>query len=170
LFVGSESGKIFYYREIEDNLNGEFLLVEERLLLIREGIRTSPAVGFITGNNYPDLVVGNYSGGLSFYQGAMPKPFGVNDPGTPLLKGFDVFPNPASNHFTVVLEKADNHNMSLEVFDKTGRLVHMEDKLVSQQTIIPVHNWNNGLYLFQVKYTAIDGSQQISRKKVMIIK
>lgn len=170
LVVGSESGKIFYFRDIEDNLSGEFLLAEERLLLIREGIRTAPAVGFITGSDYPDLIVGNYSGGLSFYQGAMPKPFGIEDPEALVRNGFDIFPNPATNHLTVVVEKADNHKVGLEVFDMTGRLVHMDDQLMNRQTVIPLHNWNSGLYLFQVKYTAVDGSQQISRNKVMITK
>lgn len=170
LFVGSESGKIFYFREIEDNLNGEFLLVEERLLLIREGIRTSPAVGFITGNDYPDLIVGNYSGGLSFYQGAMPRPFGIEDPEALMQNGFDVFPNPATNHLTVILEEADNSLVGMEVFDMTGRLVYLDDKLVTRQTVIPLHSWNTGLYLFQLKFTDMEGNQRINRKKVMIIK
>lgn len=168
LFVGSESGKIFYYNDIEENLDGSFSLAEEQLLLIREGIRTAPAVGFLKGNDYPDLIIGNYSGGLSFYQGTTPKPFGIEYPGTFIQHGFDVFPNPASSQL-ILSFKRPGLASSLEVFDNTGRLVYNSDQL-NQQTTIQVHSWRKGIYFFQVKFTDRDGTQHISSKKVMITK
>jgi hypothetical protein len=170
LFVGSESGRIFYFNYIENNLDGNFTLAEERLLLIREGIRTAPATAYLSGNEFPDMVIGNYSGGLSFYQGTLPKPFGIKDFEVSKGKGFDVFPNPASSIVMLVLDREENVSASLEVFDMTGRLVHKEINLVNRQMIIPVDEWNRGLYIFRVKFTANNGSQQIGMKKVIITK
>jgi hypothetical protein len=167
LFVGSESGKIFYFRDLEDNLSGEFMLAEERLLLIREGIRTAPAVGFITGSDFPDLIIGNYSGGLSFYQGAIPKPFGVNNLQNKVKHDFEVYPNPASGSLTLSVNHTGIATAGLEVYDLTGRLLFTKNNLGSRQTI-PVGEWNRGLYLFNVKFTAYDGREWLSRKKVVI--
>jgi hypothetical protein len=167
LFVGSESGKIFYFRDIEDNLSGEFMLAEERLLLIREGIRTVPAVGFITGSDYPDLIVGNYSGGLSFYQGAMPKPFGVINLQNKVKHDFEIYPNPASESLTLSVNHAGFVTARLEVYDLTGRLLFAKNNLVSNQAI-PVGEWSRGIYLFNVKFTSNDGREWLSRKKVVI--
>ena len=168
LFVGSESGRIHYFKDIENNLDGTFTLVEESLLHINEGIRTAPAVGFLTGSNYPDLITGNYGGGLSFYKGAAPQPFGIENPIENARIHFDVFPNPAASHFTLIIRDSDYLHASLEVFDLTGRLVFEIKSLKNSQTVIPVNDWKPGLYIFSLRKTGKDGSVLEGRKKVVV--
>ena len=74
LFVGSESGYIYYYKDIDGNLSGHFTLKDSMLLYINEGSRSAVAVGNLNNDSYPDMIVGNYSGGLSFFKGVTPPP------------------------------------------------------------------------------------------------
>jgi hypothetical protein len=168
LFVGSESGRIHYYSNIDGNLDGAFTLVEERLLQINEGIRTAPAVGFLTGSNYPDLIVGNYGGGLGFYEGIAPQPFGIENPQRITGIHFDIFPNPASSQLTLVMHDSGHENTGLEVFDLTGRLVFEIRSLKSSQTTIPVHDWKHGFYIFSLRKTGKGGSFLEGRKMVVV--
>lgn len=168
LFVGSESGRIFYFKDIDNNLGGGFTLEEENLLLINEGIRTAPAVGWLSGNVFPDLIIGNYRGGLSYYLGTSPKPFGINMPGIPGQTGFDVFPNPASTSLTLAYNNIGYYTSELQVFDLKGRLI-FEEKNLQGLLNIPVAKWNRGLYLFRVKFTNRQGTEWTFRKKVVIL-
>ncbi|MBE0661206.1 MAG: T9SS type A sorting domain-containing protein [Bacteroidales bacterium] len=167
LFVGSESGRILYFKDIDNNLDSGFTLAEERLLLINEGIRTAPALGWMSGNDFPDLIIGNYRGGLSYYRGITPKPFGIKKPVIPGQTSFDVFPNPASTSLTLTHKNSRNYTTELQVFDLTGRLI-FEEKALQNPLNIQVRNWNRGLYLFSVKFKNLQGDEWVNRKKVMI--
>lgn len=73
LVVGSESGQIFYYKNIDGNLNGEFELSDLNKLLdtsgvsFDRGIRTAAAIGEIKQDGKPELIAGNFSGGLEYF-------------------------------------------------------------------------------------------------------
>lgn len=168
LFVGSESGRIFYFKDIDNNLNGAFTLAEERLLLINEGICTAPALGWLSSNDFPDMIIGNYRGGISYYRGAVPKPFGTVKPSFKDQSGFKVFPNPASTSLTLSVTNRDFYKAELLVFDLMGRLIY-EEKVPNCRMNINVENWSHGLYLFAVKFTTPHKSEWTQRKKVLII-
>jgi hypothetical protein len=168
LFVGSESGRIFYFRDIEENLEGEFTLAEEQLLLIREGIRTAPAVGFLSVSNYPDLIIGNYGGGLSYYQGTTPKPFGIEKPLHHQNTAFYVFPNPASSELKIFIEPDTYGASHLEVFDLTGRMIYSKKNMQTQPHTINVAHWKKGMYIIVVKSTSTDGKELMLREKLII--
>jgi len=168
LFVGSESGRIFYYRDIDNNLEGAFTLAEERLLLINEGIRTAPAVAFLTGSEFPDMVVGNYSGGLSFYKGSEPKPIGVKPPAIDQQSWLRIYPNPASDFVNIEFEKYVPTSIRLRVYDFTGRLVHYGDLISAQSIPIPVSNFTSGIHLFMLEYKKPDGNIKMVTRKVMV--
>lgn len=170
LFVGSESGKIFYYNEIENNLNGTFHLAEERLLLINEGIRTAAATAFLTGTDYPDMIVGNYGGGLSFYKGSVPKPIGIPITEPAAINKLMVYPNPASDFVTVDFRSPGKIKYGLTVYDFTGRMVHKGNDLSQALSIIPVKEWHPGIYLFVMQFEADDGSTGYAAQKVLISK
>jgi len=168
LFVGSESGRIYYYRDIDNNLDGTFTLAEERLLLINEGIRTAPAVAFLTNADYPDMVVGNYGGGLSFFEGSEPKPIGIDHPSPDLQSWLRVYPNPASGYVNVVVERQKPMNIRLRMFDFTGRLVHHADLGCSQSVNIPVSQLAPGLYLLAIEFIEKHGVAHHVTHKLMI--
>ncbi len=169
LFVGSESGRIFYYKDVENNLGGNFTLVEERLASINEGIRTAPAIGYLTGTTYPDLITGNYGGGLSYYQGIMPEAHGIFNLRRNAFGEFDIYPNPASTFLILNISiGTENTKASLQVFDLTGRCVFELQNLNSGRNNFNVSGWYNGMYIFSVTFEDSYGKVWWSRKKQLI--
>lgn len=69
LIVGSETGELLYYTSIINNLNGVFEETTGPASEIREGMRSVPARGDLNNDQIPDLMLGNYRGGLSFFKG-----------------------------------------------------------------------------------------------------
>ncbi len=67
LFVGTESGQIKAYGNIDDNLTGAFSVLSEIYGNIAEGINTAPALYDIDHNGFYDILIGNRRGGLSLY-------------------------------------------------------------------------------------------------------
>jgi hypothetical protein len=67
LVVGSESGHLYQYNNIDGNLSGAFTLTDSSFANIWEGLRAVPNLKDINGDGSPDI--GNYSGGLSLYKG-----------------------------------------------------------------------------------------------------
>lgn len=170
LFVGSESGRIFYFKNIEGNLDSVFTLAEERLLLINEGIRTAPFTAFLTGNDFPDLIVGNYGGGLSFYKGSEPKPFGVSTMSSQSGSCFKAYPNPVKDNLTISFLCLPTGNATLSIHDLTGRIIHRRDIPDNRPMVLSMGNWEPGLYFITAEFEFADGSYRIEREKVIVIR
>mgnify|MGYP002619663924 CR=1 FL=1 len=167
LFAGSESGRVLYYRDIDGNLEGSFTLAEERLLNVNEGIYSAPATAFLTGNDYPDLLIGNYSGGLSFYQGVSPGPIGIGsiERKVPAMK---IFPIPAAELIRVAIGDSDFSNARLQVFDFTGRVIYAIDHLNQPETVINTVGWSKGIYMVTVEFLYQYGDRVTERRKAVI--
>jgi hypothetical protein len=94
LLVGSESGFLYHYKNIDANLSGNFTLVDSAYGHIWEGLRATPALKDLNNDGSPDLVIGNFSGGLDLYKG----PLNVSvQPIAPIDLGFKIWPNPAKS-------------------------------------------------------------------------
>lgn len=111
LLVGSESGFVYSYKNIDGNLSGSFTLIDDTTFFVRkqkrvplyEGVRSGVAVAEMNNDAYPDLFLGNYSGGLTYYQGITPPPITIEvaefrEKASPLFK---VIPNPADDHIVI---------------------------------------------------------------------
>ncbi|MDR1877950.1 MAG: FG-GAP-like repeat-containing protein, partial [Bacteroidales bacterium] len=129
LFVASEKGSIEYYKQIDGNLNGKFVMELSELFFIdnnksfpvREGIRTAVTLGDVNNDGYPDIIAGNYAGGLSFYRGveAPPRTISIANP-IPVAFSLQLFPNPVDDclHFTMA---SDMLIQSVIIYDMFGR-------------------------------------------------
>ena len=152
LLCGSEQGEIFYYKNIDNNLTGTFMRSEVAWSELgadwhtynREGLRTVPAATDLNGDGYPDMVIGNYAGGVTHFAGTTPPPINITQyPTAQTLKSLKVIPNPAHDRFTIVNEAEGQ----LVVTDATGRLMYSR-KLSGESTIIVSCNgWPAGVYL-----------------------
>ncbi len=158
LFCGNEQGGVGYYNHIDGNLNGTFTLQETALLehapgwrrAISEGLRSVPAVADLNGDGFPDMLVGNYAGGLSLFLGTTPPPVGIDNPGDILPSlALSIVPNPATDHFAVRLPGSASG--TLRIWDATGRLIFLQQ--FNNQEIIEIknHQLSAGVYIIQIE-------------------
>lgn len=122
LFTGSNKGQIYYYKNIDNNLEGSFELFDANLLYIYDGWRSAPAVYNLNNDAYPDMIVGNNRGGLSLYMGkeapALSNPeFNIQNHLT-----LDVFPNPATKMLNIRLNGiTDPEDISISLLNIEGK-------------------------------------------------
>jgi len=68
LYVGNETGKILVYEDIEDNLNGAFTKTIANLGNVKVGGEIHPTFADIDTDGFLEMAIGNFRGGLSFFQ------------------------------------------------------------------------------------------------------
>lgn len=146
LFVGSESGHIFRYDNIDGNLSGAFSLVNASFLNRIEGGNTTPTGADIDNDGIWDLFVGNYSGGLSFFKGSATS---VNEIQNNSIWNFEFFPNPANEQITIHFYNTENKNFNIELFDMLGRLI-IKKEISNSFFQLSVKEYNSGIYLLKV--------------------
>lgn len=158
LFCGTEQGDIVYYDLIDNNLSGTFRRKEvalnetvgESLYPIAEGIRSAPAVADLNGDGYPDLLVGNYAGGLSLLMGTIPPLLAITEPTLP-SQPLKVYPNPTSASVTVVLPpETCNLTPEIRVFDVYGRLFDIVETCHGASLQIDLSHYAPGVYFVNV--------------------
>jgi hypothetical protein len=126
LYVGTRSGYVYYYGDIETGNPETFTLLQGDLFGNLDGLRSKVSIADINSDGYPDAVLGYFGGGLCFYQGADPT-YVVNLNDIPKVK---IYPNPA-NEFLNFEFDSFHQKTQLNIFDLTGRLcysTHLENK------------------------------------------
>lgn len=165
LICGSEQGEIILFKNIDHNLSGtftqDFSLVEtvtNTPYLIDEGIRCGAAIADLNGDQRPELIVGNWAGGLSFYSGSAPIPVGI-----PIMEDqVKVYPNPATDQITIDL--GTNNEATIQLFSVTGQLI-TSMKCNSPINSINCSSFSNGFYFLKIKTKT-----GVTTKKVCITK
>jgi hypothetical protein len=161
LVVGSESGWIHHYANIDGNLAGAWDLVDSTWQGLREGMRTGVAMYDFTGDGYLDAVIGNYRGGLSFWRNDFAS-------ATPLQTmvasdAFQLLPNPAQDRTTVVLSMDPSADTLLELTDAQGRAVRAA-RPSGRQYQLDTHDLAPGFYMI----TLATGAQRWSQRLVVL--
>ena len=165
LLVGSESGALFYYENIEDNISGTFTVSGNLHDLLgvdtvneNFGVRTSPFLADINHDNIPELFVGNSNGGLHFVS-LMNAP-GVDKSDGAFMSAIRIYPNPASDF--VVIDADTKKAFSVRIYDVHGELVY-STYTASQK--ISVKDLKDGVYFVQLLIDGKKYSQKIVIKK-----
>lgn len=166
LFCGSEQGKIFYYNRIDGHLDGTFRPAgsiseaEDSVCLscthtVKDGIRSGVAAAKLCGADFPDLITGNYAGGVCFFKGRTPASRPVNV-STAAKKESElrIYPNPTSGTLRIDLERGDNIAADIYVLDMSGRRLRH-----AYGTQIDLGDLENGIYIIEINHT--------SRKKII---
>ncbi|MBO7647567.1 MAG: T9SS type A sorting domain-containing protein [Bacteroidales bacterium] len=154
LFCGCESGHIRYYSNIDGNLNGAFTLSEYTLaetvngqpLRLREGIRTGVAVGMLYGDNMPDMIVGNYAGGVSFFSGSEQMHHGTGIANIHETQ-YQTYPNPTTGMIFCTSSAPQDPIQTMEIFDLSGRCL-----LQSGSDHLDLSALANGLYILIINH------------------
>lgn len=146
LLLGSESGWIYQYTDLDPVAGSTWILVDSTFLDLREGIRTGVAAHDLTGDGEHELVIGNYRGGLSFW--ASEGISGLSDrQGAPQLS---MYPNPAEGLVTIGGAEGSLRGGELSVHDGVGRMVH-SSTLTRDRAEVDVRGWPTGVYTVRVQ-------------------
>ncbi len=144
LLVGSEQGEIFLFTGITGNLQGEFTesdslaeLMQAAGFTMPRGYRTSATMGDLDGDTYPELVIGNFSGGFQYYPGiGKPAISGMDEETAEEAPFFTVSPNPVRGTLTLHFHHGEAiRAREIRVFSARGREVF----LVNHPASNPIH-------------------------------
>jgi hypothetical protein len=160
LFAGSEFGEIYYYSGINDNLDGEFELVMKNYLWIDEGLRSAVTTGNLNNDDFPDMIVGNYSGGLSYFDGTTAPPAKTeNRKQASFIK---IFPNPATNFIVIQTSNHKTYSRIIySIFDITGRKMMEPDELFQYKTV-DISKLKKGVYFIRIINSSDHSAENIS--------
>ncbi len=176
LLVGSEQGKVFYYKNIDDNLGGEFvendslyLLINNQTFEMQNGIRTGAAIRDLNNDDYFDLLVGNYSGGINLYSGIEAPPANGINFKKPAEVNVTVFPNPAKESLQIKIQTLlPNEKVEIFLYNLLSEQIFCKSFEAGQQISVPVQDLPSGLYLLRVQF--FPNIPNCLYKKVMIIR
>ncbi|MFT4602117.1 MAG: hypothetical protein ACI857_002303 [Arenicella sp.] len=162
LILGSKTGYLHYYDNLDGNLTGNFNLVDSTLEDLYIGSHSAPAIYDITGDNKLEMTLGNKRGGLALYKSAP-----LTDVSTQELTSheFSIYPNPANDQLTVVLSSVLFNQLSelkISLLDISGRTLKTIYPSAAQ-TDIEVSGFAAGNYILK-----IEGNDWVGAKKLLI--
>jgi hypothetical protein len=141
LISGSQNGFFELYGNIDNNLDGQFQIIDSTFLGNRFGERTSITLADLNDDGNPEAVIGNYAGGITFFDGIFPTL--SQNIESPIFK---LFPNPGQNEIYISANSATPANVS--IFDASGRLISTESiALPGKVSRVPEMK---GLYFIQI--------------------
>ncbi len=145
LYAGNVDGHIYHYDGIDGNLAGSFTLQDSIYRNINEGDRISIAFADLNNDNYPELLVGNYSGGVTYFKGKQ-KLTSTNSPEGKEAIQLHLYPNPATNFLQIKLvNEAINSMKYIRVYSSLGALVQ-EFSATGNSFLLNTETWNSGVY------------------------
>lgn len=155
LLVGSESGYIYYYNNIDGNLSGTFTLVDSSYESIYEPARVSISRFDIDNDTNADLVTGNFAGGVRFYTHYNAAGINTNNENPENL--FTLFPNPAGDYIHLLLKKVlTTKSIDVSIIDVMGRNLCSYKLSVSDNMVIPVAELTGGFYFIRMNINGTD--------------
>lgn len=153
MLAGSSSGYLFKYDNIEGNLNGTFNKVDSTFLNLREGKNTTLTLADINNDAKLDMMIGNQSGGISFFNGTFPVSIEEEEDD---LNEISIYPNPTKDIITIDFGTSQLKNAKIKVLDLIGKTINHQ-KVSTNKTTINLTGLNKGVYL--VKFTNNFGSK-----------
>ncbi len=160
LLIGSEVGYINHYTNIENNLEGEFTLVDEIFGGIWEGTRAAACLYDLDNDGFQDILYGQIGGGLAFYNGLDTTIFVAEIPND---YSFSVFPNPTSGNLNIQFPEHDYFNKNIQLMDAMGRVVITEFQSRRNEFTLDLSEISDGLYFLVAEI----GSTRIVKKVIV---
>lgn len=161
LFCGSRYGEVYYYNDIDNNLNGQFNKVDTNVFSHHIGNRTNLWIEDMNDDNYYEAFLGNYRGGVGLYRESDSISLTVNE--HQQQEHFNVYPNPAQTFISVEASNKTNTEARISIFDMSGKEVKRistTDKI----TQINISNLENGVYIITFKDASVFDKKKLIKK------
>jgi hypothetical protein len=147
LILGCMGGFLKYYDNIDNNLSGNFNLVDSLYMNIKVGNRaTICGANFVGNDTLYDVITGNYAGGLTLFSGDF---FNSINEKTYNEIDFILYPVPATNRLNVLFS-----NKAFQYTKNTYFIYDLLGKIVLSGTIngsgIDISNLMQGTYIFML--------------------
>lgn len=162
LFSGSKNGSIYKFGNIDGNLTGTFS-IDSVFHNIWEGINSVVSISDINNDSKLDMLVGNQSGGLSYYDGGtFPAPTVIDTVGltviqkSNIINKVNIYPNPTNGIITIDLGETNLKNANLKVITLLGKEVYNK-QVTTPKTTLNLNNYSKGIYL--LKFSNQNGSK-----------
>ena len=145
LFVGSYSGNIYQFSNIENNIYGQFTELNSTVSNIWDGGKSALTLKDINSDNNPEMIVGNLAGGISYFSSDSI----FND--TTILYNnnlnknlFSIYPNPNQNKINI----SSTLNGEIKIYNLNGKIVKRKQKISEKETI-NISDLDKGIYLIK---------------------
>jgi hypothetical protein len=161
LYLGSEKGLIYHYKNIDNNVLGNWTLFDSILWRpneVNEGIRTNIFGSDLTGDGMLDFVIGNFRGGLGFYIGDLT----VGKKDYAFENSFTIYPNPGDGIFNISLLRPLK-NPEITVKDISGKIVRTERLSGVTGNRIDLSAFAPGIY-----FVSLFSEGEVSTRKIVI--
>jgi len=158
MLVGSARGTIFLYDSINNNLSGNFHLVDSMYENIYEPARITFDLTDINNDGLDDILAGNYAGGMTFYTRIPPVSTGLDQADAP---DAGIYPSPANDKIFIAFNGSDLQGR-ISIFNISGSEI-ISVPLVKARTEISCSTWTPGIYFVKI----VDGNAVINRKIVI---
>ena len=148
LFVGSFSGSIYQFTNIDNNLTGQFTSVNSTAATLWDGGKSAIAIADINNDNQVDMIIGNISGGIAYFSSDSlltdTNTVSVNAPNSKDSE-FNIFPNPTKKSFSI----SSNSNGEVQIHNLLGTLIYTIIKK-EKELKINTSNLSKGIYIVEL--------------------
>jgi len=158
ILLGSESGWLYHYGDIEGNLDGTWTLLDSTFMGLRDGIRTGVCLYDFTGDGELDMVVGNYRGGLSFWRSDAVS--GVGQAEYRARPGFRMQPNPASDQVELLLPNVPLPGSYWVLRNSLGQQV-LSFRAANERMNLSTGDLPEGIYLVRLEGASSSETQRL---------
>lgn len=149
LFMGTEHATLERYSNIDNNLNGDFDVVDENVLTFPEGNFLHPVFWDWNNDGFLDMVIGNERGGLSYYATNIALDGTVGTEELPTETAFAIYPNPATDQVNISWSEALGNEAEVRLFDGQGKLLRRE-QLTQAASQMNLSGLPSGIYFLQL--------------------
>lgn len=148
LFMGNESGEIWHYTNIDNNIMGAFTRVYNDLNMIDEGEESIVAVANINVDAELEFLIGNKRGGLGLYTEHI---VFSTDKLEDVVEVLDVGPNPFQDYIEIQLTEPINEEVELQIINSLGQVVIHKHTWLEQNLKLETKNIAAGTYILSLK-------------------
>ena len=162
LLVGSVSGAIFYYN-VPANINVPFSLISSALNYYNEGGQSAPCFEDINNDNKRDLILGNASGGLTYFSSTSTLVAVPEHSAQHLSSQVKLFPNPSGATLNIYTDETALEITTITIYNTMGQQV-LTTQFNSKGNTIDISELNQGVYFVKITVNTKQESSSITKK------